>query len=231
MEILAGTSGYAFKEWEGAFYPEDLPKTEQLRHYASILPTVEINNTFYRVPKRAVVESWAAQAPDGFRFTMKASRRLTHIMKLKQPGETLEYVHRASEAFGDKLGCVFFQCPPVLRADVPRLVDFLAALPERWPVAFEFRHESWFDDTVYDALRDRNAAWVIVDDEKRPTPDVTTASFAYARLRREQYEDEAMATWIGRFEDSGADRTYVYFKHESEAPRFAQRFMGLVKSG
>ena len=231
MEFLAGTSGYAFKEWEGRFYPDGLPKTEQLRHFASVLPTVEINNTFYRVPKRTIVASWAAQAPDGFRFTMKASRRLTHIMKLKDPGETLHYVHRASQAFGDKLGCVFFQCPPVLRADVPRLEDFLAALPEQWPVAFEFRPPSWNDDAVYEALRGREAAWVIVDDEKRPTPEIVTAPFVYARLRRESYDDAALAAGAERLAATAAERGFVYFKHETEAPHMAVRFMERTRSG
>lgn len=231
MEILAGTSGYAFKAWEGRFYPEELKKTEQLAHFASRLPTVEINNTFYRVPKRTVVQSWAQQVPDGFRFTMKASRRLTHLMRLKTPGETLKYVHGSSVELGERLGAVLFQCPPALKADVPRLQDFLDALPDGWPVAFEFRHESWFDDATYDALRAKGAAWTVVDHDKNATPEIATTSWVYARLRKEEYDDAALAAWAERITDIGGERAFVFFKHETEAPHLALRFMELVGTG
>ena len=163
MRVLVGTSGYSYKEWKGNFYPEDAKPQEMLRLYAEKLSTVEINNTFYRMPSEKVLLGWAEQVPENFSFVLKASRRITHFKRLEDVGEVLSYVLQTATALGQKLGPMLFQLPPDLAKDRPRLVDFLAQLPRKWPVALEFRHASWFDDEVYEALRARNAALVVSD--------------------------------------------------------------------
>src|SRR6266542_1192270 len=151
MRVLAGTSGYSYKEWKGSFYPEDLPASEMLRYYAARLPAVEINNTFYRMPKASLLSGWAEQVPDGFRFVLKASQRITHQKRLREAGEEGGYFFRVATTLGERLGPVLFQLPPNLKRDLPRLADFLALLPPASRSAFEFRHESWFDEEVFAA--------------------------------------------------------------------------------
>src|SRR5262249_15187688 len=148
VRILVGTSGYSYKEWKPAFYPEDLPARDFLRFYAERLPTVEINNTFYRMPTAKLVSGWASEAPDSFTFALKAPQRITHIAKLQNAGETTQVFVRVAEELGSRLGPLLFQLPPFLRKDVPRLESFLettASLGRPLKVAFEFRHPSWFD--------------------------------------------------------------------------------------
>ena len=153
MKILVGTSGWSYKEWKGSFYPPKLPQDEMLGFYASRFPTVEVNNSFYRIPSEKVLAGWAEQVPPDFRFVLKASRRITHNSRLADEDGSLEYFLRAANPLGERLGATLFQLPPTFKKDAERLRGFLARLPQRWMAALEFRHASWFDDEVYDLLR------------------------------------------------------------------------------
>ena len=229
MRMLTGTSGYSYKEWVGPFYPEKTPAPDMLRFYASRFPTVEINNTFYRMPAAALLERWAQEVPEGFAFTLKAPRRITHIKRLKDTAEVVGEFFRRADALGDKLGMTLFQCPPTLRKDLPRLREFLGELPVGRRAAFEFRHDSWNDDEVYEALRERSAAWCVAEEDEGSTPFLCTSEDAYLRLRRTQYGETELRAWIDRLAAQPLERVWVYFKHEDEAlaPRFAAQFADL----
>jgi uncharacterized protein YecE (DUF72 family) len=232
MEMLAGTSGYSYKEWLGRFYPEKLPAAKMLCYYAERFRTVEINNTFYRMPAEAMLARWAEEVPVHFAFTLKAPRRITHDKRLREAeGEVGAFVQRAA-ALGSKLGVLLFQLPPYLRKDVPRLQAFLDLLPAETRAAFEFRHVSWHDDEVYEALRARAAMLCVTDTDTGDTPFVATSDFGYIRLRRTHYEDRDLQGWVERIADRKLLRTYVYFMHEDEAlgTRFAQRMNELWRA-
>lgn len=232
MQMLAGTSGYSYKEWCGHFYPEKLPASGMLRYYAERLPTVEINNTFYRMPAEAMLTRWATEVPEHFTFTLKAPRRVTHEKRLREAGpDVAEFLRRAA-ALGDKLGVLLFQLPPVLRKDLPRLRDFLSLLPSGRRVAFEFRHESWQSDDVYEALRAHGAMLCVTDTDEGDAPFVATADHGYLRLRRTHYDDADLGGWVARVAAQRLERTYVYFMHEDEAlgTRWAQRLMELWRA-
>ena len=231
MELRAGTSGFSYKEWKGSFYPEKLPAKQMLGYYAERLPAVEINNTFYRMPKASVLESWAEQVPEGFRFALKASRRITHFKRLKDAGDETGYVLGTAAALGERLGAVLFQLPPNLRCDLPRLEAFLEHVPEGTPAVFEFRHESWQEDGVLEALRARNFALCVVDAEGAPELElVATASRGYLRLRRESYAREDLAGWATRIAAQPWDEALVFLKHEDGAtgPRLAAELLELA---
>lgn len=235
MTIYAGTSGYSYKEWKGHFYPERTPAKDMLAYYAERLPAVEINNTFYRLPKESVLDAWASQVPETFRFSVKASRRITHFKRLKDTDEETAYLLRALGTLGSLLGVILFQLPPNLKKDRERLVAFLDLLPERAPVAFEFRHPSWFDEDIVDVLRERQTALCLADtDEGDETPTLlNTGPLGYLRLRRADYSDEDLAGWVERVRDQGWEQAFVFFKHEDEAagPRMAERFLALSDGG
>lgn len=229
MQVLAGTSGYSFKEWRGHFYPEKLPAEAMLSYYAKCLATVEINNTFYRMPAETVLARWASEVPARFAFTLKAPRRITHEKRLVEAGpEATEFLRRAA-TLKDKLGALLFQLPPFLKKDLPRLTDFLDLLPAGPRVAFEFRHDSWQSDDVYEALRAHGTLLCVTDADKGDTPFVATADHGYLRLRRTYYDDAALRAWLDRIAAQPLIRSYVYFMHEDEAlgARFAQRLMEL----
>lgn len=233
MELHVGTSGYSYKEWKGSFYPEDLAAKDMLSYYGERLNAVEINNTFYRLPKAAVLESWAAQVPGPFRFSIKASRRITHFARLKpEARDPTEYLLATVGALGDRLGVLLFQLPPNLKKDVERLSAFLEVLPGGTPAAFEFRHESWRDEEVHDVLRRAGAALVHADTEDSGADEevVTTARLGYVRLRRPGYDDEALHRWARRISDAGWERAFVFFKHEDEGagPRMAAMFRDVL---
>ncbi|HSH75607.1 MAG TPA: DUF72 domain-containing protein [Longimicrobiales bacterium] len=234
MQLHVGTSGYSYEEWRGSFYPDDLPKKDMLSHYGERLNAVEINNTFYRLPKRSVLEGWASQVPEGFRFSIKASRRITHFARLKEESrDPTDYLLTTLGALGPKLGAVLFQTPPNLAKDLDRLESFLAMLPEGTPGAFEFRHETWKDEAVYDALRARGMVFVCADAEDSGTdePVVVTAPWGYLRLRRPDYDDEALGRWLAEVAAAGWERAFVFFKHEDEGagPKLAARFTDLAR--
>ena len=219
MRVLAGTSGWSFKEWKGSFYPKDLPDDGMLAYYAARFPAVEINNTFYRMPKETVLVDWAAKVPPSFRFAIKASQRITHHGRLKREevADSLEYFTRVTNELGERRGPTLFQLPPNLKKDLPRLAEFLEILPRGWRSTFEFRHSSWFDDAVYETLRAKDAALCIADHDDFETPAVRTASWGYARLHRLAYDDAALATWRERLAGLGAEELYVFFKHDETA--------------
>jgi uncharacterized protein YecE (DUF72 family) len=232
MRVLVGTSGYSYKEWKGPFYPDDLPARAFLRFYAERFGTVEINNTFYRMPTSKLVATWAGEAPEGFMFALKAPQRITHIAKLKDAGETAAVFVRIAATLGARLGPLLFQLPPFLRKDVPRLAAFLeqvAALPERPRVAFEFRHASWFDDEVWAALRAHGAAVCVAEGEALQVPLVATADWGYLRLRRDEYPDELLTEWAKQILAQPWREAFVYIKHdEGDAPSVARRLVALV---
>jgi uncharacterized protein YecE (DUF72 family) len=227
MRMLAGTSGWSFKEWKGSFYPKGLAQEDELGYYAGKFPTVEINNTFYRMPKESVLMDWAAKVPPTFRFAIKASQRITHHGRLKDVADSVEYLTRMMSVLEDRRGPTLFQLPPNLKKDVPRLRDFLEVLPRRWKAAFEFRHESWFDDEVFETLRARDQALCIADHDDFQTPVMTTATWAYARLHRLTYDDAAISAWSERLEALPVEELYVFFKHDETAgsgPSAAEAF-------
>jgi uncharacterized protein YecE (DUF72 family) len=226
--LYAGASGYSFKEWCGTFYPDKLKSEEMLRYYSERLPTVEINNTFYRMPRESMLEDWAATTPEGFRFAIKASRRITHMSRIKaeSAAEPLGYLYKALAALGPKRGPVLFQLPPNLRKDLARLEDFLALLPPDHAAAFEFRNREWFSDDVYAALKAAGAALVLSErEDNEPPPLVQTAPWGYLRLRLESYDEAALAKWAQTVAATSWRETFAYFMHEPTAPAYAQALM------
>jgi uncharacterized protein YecE (DUF72 family) len=233
MKFFTGTSGYAYKEWKGSFYPEDLADDGMLRFYGERFRTVEINNTFYRLPKQNVLEHWAREVPDGFYLTVKASRRITHHKRLKNAEDLLQFLTDNLKVLGDKQGPVLFQTPPYLKKDVPRLADFQRQLPEGLRAAFEFRQASWEDEEVYDCLRQHGSAWVMSDRESdtEGAPSlVCTADFGYLRLRRETYTTEELHSWAERIRQLPLQEVFVYLMHEDEAPSYALTLQSLLEN-
>jgi uncharacterized protein YecE (DUF72 family) len=233
VKLWVGTSGYSYKEWLGNFYPERLPSKEMLRFYASRLASVEINNTFYRLPKAEVAASWAEQVPAEFRFAVKASQKITHVKRLKEAAEEVTYLYRVLAVLGGRLGPVLFQLPPNLRSDAQRLNQFVSSLPEGAIAAFEFRHPSWVNDEVFACLRARNCALCIADTDQADPPGlIPTASWGYFRLRRSNYGPDDLQAWKERVLSQGWNEAYVFFKHEDEGvgPRLAAQFVDLVSS-
>ena len=232
VRVLVGTSGFSYPAWRGTFYPEDLPAREMLSFYSHALGTVEINHTFRRLPTPALLTGWGRQTPPGFRFSLKAPQRITHLLRLRDAGSVTADFCRVAAGLGPKLGPLLFQLPPYLRFDAARLEDFLATLPPRTEPVFEFRHESWFNDETYAMLRDHRAALCIADAEELSTPPVATAPFGYLRLRREDYGDADLDTWANRVRDTGQwKRVYVYFKHEESGrgPALARAFLARMR--
>ena len=230
MQLLAGTSGFSYKEWLGKFYPEKLPAAEMLRYYAGRFATVEINNTFYRMPAEAMLARWADEVPADFAFTLKAPRRITHELRLKECETHVAEFLRRAQALGAKLGPLLFQLPPFLKKDLPRLRDFLALLPSGRLAAFEFRNDSWQDDQVYDALRAKGAMLCYTDtDEGDSPPVVATAERGYLRLRRTHYDDAELGSWAEKIAALALERAYVYFMHEDDAlgAVFARKLLDL----
>jgi uncharacterized protein YecE (DUF72 family) len=240
VRLFAGASGFSYKPWKGPFYPADLPDAGMLGYYAARLPAVEINNTFYRMPKAKVLEDWAAQTPDGFRFVLKASRKITHIHRLKDVGEMLGYLFETADTLGAKLGPMLFQLPPYMKKDLDRLRGFLNLVPDGRRIALEFRNAGWFEDDVFDALRERDAALCLAETEpddkeggNETVPLIATASWGYLRLRRDDYADGDLEAWAERIRGQGWSEAYVFFKHEDEgaAPKLALRLMEIVGAG
>ena len=231
-KLWAGASGYSFREWCGPFYPEKMKPDAMLPFYAKQLSTVEINNTFYRMPKRTVLESWAACTPETFRFAIKASRRITHMSRINAESckEPLGYLYENLQGLGAKRGPVLFQLPPNLKKDLPRLEAFLTLLPANHEAAFEFRNDSWFGDDVYAALKGVGAALVLSErEDNAPPPLVETAPWGYLRLRLENYSDADLAAWAKTIARTGWKDTYVYFMHEPTAPGYARSLMQLAQ--
>jgi uncharacterized protein YecE (DUF72 family) len=230
MRIVAGTSGFAYKEWKGNFYPEDLPDKRMLEYYVSQLPTVEINNTFYRMPNANAIARWIEVLPEGFRLVLKATRRITHFARLGDVEDTLAYLLETTEPLGERLAAHLFQLPPNFARDDDRLQVLLDRVPSDRKIAVEFRHASWFDDGIYEMLRARDAAMVIADGEKVDVPLEATASWGYVRLREADYSEEDLAAWLDRIVAQPWQEALVFFKHEDagEGPEYAHGLMRLA---
>ena len=232
MHLFVGTSGYAYKQWKGKFYPAKCTDKDMLGFYGQQFNTVEINNTFYRMPSERVLEHWCEEVPQDFSFSIKASRRITHHGRLKDVSDSVAFLFKQLAVMGNKLGPVLFQLPPNLKLDLPRLLSFLDLLPANQKVALEFRHISWFDDAVFAALRERDVALCIADGElKEDVPFVSTAPWGYLRLRAVEYTDDAIGDWAEVVRSQDWNEVYVFFKHEDEAtgPRLAKRFIEICE--
>ena len=231
MIIRIGTSGYSYKEWKGSFYPEGLTNDGMLEYYAGKFDAVEINNTFYRMPSSKTIEKWAGQVGDGFTFIIKASRRITHMGRLKEVGDSVGYLFDKVAGLGEKLGPVLFQLPPYLQAEPERLETFLSLLPEGRRAVMEFRHVSWLTDRVYETLREHNVAMCLGDGELKQgeVPFLSTADWGYLRLRDVGYDDAKLVSWAKRIRAQRWSEVFVFFKHEDDGagPDLARRFRDL----
>ena len=233
MNVLVGTSGFAFKEWKGPFYPTDLKDDAMLGFYSGRYPTVEINNTFYRLPREHVLQDWASRVPTGFTFSIKASQRITHYGRLR-PGAApaLQFLLTNTSTLGDKLGPILFQLPPNMQKDVALLTGFLALLPRDRRFTVEFRHESCFHPDVFAALRDHDVALCVSESEEFSGVNVATASWGYLRLHRQDYDDEMLRGWQERLADHAWCDAYVFFKHDyidGSGPLAVERFGTMVR--
>jgi len=228
MNLYVGTSGFSYKEWKGSFYPEDLPDKQMLHYYGERFRSVEINNTFYRMPKASVLEAWAQEVPAEFKFVLKAPQRITHMQRLKDVDDSVSFLLKTAAVLKDRLGLLLFQLPPYLKKDVPRLRAFLPLIPREQRFGFEFRHESWFDEEVFALLREHQSALCIAEAEDGvEVPFVSTANWGYLRLRRPDYGDTELKSWGDRVRSQNWTDAFIFFKHEDEGkgPMMAKRFL------
>lgn len=232
-QLFVGTSGFAFKEWKGSFYPEGVTDKKMLSHYSSVLPSVEINYTFRRMPTESTIENWRTQAAEGFKLSLKAPQRITHIKRLNDVQDDVDEFVRVVRGLQDRLGAILFQLPPSFRFDRERLEKFLAGLPPVCAFAMEFRHDSWTVAEVKELLAKSNVAFCGADTDERALEEVpATAGHAYLRLRRQEYSAEDLSMWgkrVGEFLNKGSD-VYCYFKHEggTVGPEYAKALRGAV---
>jgi uncharacterized protein YecE (DUF72 family) len=233
MRFIVGTSGYDYPKWKGSFYPDKLPRKEMLSYYAQQFSAVEINGSFYRMPTMDVVESWAREVPDSFQFVLKAPQTITHRKRLKNSQDELDVLIKTSSVLKQRLGPLLFQLPPNFKKDLPKLESFLGLIDGGVRAAFEFRHQSWFDDEVFACLRANSCALCIADADDLPVTDVVgTTGWGYVRLRREEYTDECLGEWVEKLRSQAWDEAYVFFKHEDTGtgPKLASRFNKLVET-
>ncbi len=231
MKVRVGTSGYGYKEWKGSFYPKTIAADAMLPFYASKFGTVEINNTFYRMPTRKVVAAWADQVPADFAFVLKAPQKVTHFSRLKAVTAPVRAFLKVAGELGKKQGPLLFQLPPNFKKDMARLRHLLGLLPKSVRAAIEFRHASWFDDEVYAALRAKSVALCAVHNEDGKSPLVATAPFGYLRLRDAAYTNAELRAWASDIRAQGWEEAWVFFKHEDEGrgPKLAKRLRALVE--
>ena len=235
--LYAGTSGFAYPAWKPAFYPAKLPSKQFLKHYSERLNCVEINYTFRRLPAAATLEGWVGQTPPDFVFAVKANQRITHILRLKNAEQATEVFLKAIDPLrtSRRLGPVLFQLPPQLKCDLALLRDYLALLPEGQQYAFEFRHQSWLADPVYDELRGRNVSLCVAESEKLEVPEVITACFVYYRLRKPEYTSRDIDAFAERSREllAGGRDLYLMFKHEEtpEGALNAERLLDRLRTG
>jgi uncharacterized protein YecE (DUF72 family) len=233
LSIFYGFGGFypIQRDLKDTFYPKDLPEKKLLHYYGERFRTVEINNTFYRIPNASVLEAWAADVPADFKFVLKAPQRITHTQRLKDADESVRCLLEVAGVLKDRLGPLLFQLPPNLKKDVPLLRDFLTLLPPGRRAAFEFRHQSWFDDEVFGLLRQHLTALCIAEAEgDLQVPFVSTAHWGYLRLRLPDYTDADLKTWLKRVQEQDWKDAFVFFKHEDEGkgPQMAKRFLELA---
>lgn len=228
--IMVGTSGFAYKEWKGSFYPEKLPARKYLSYYAEHFHTTEINNTFYRMPTSKLCEGWYAEVPEDFSFTLKLSQRITHFKRLKNVDDDMGFFLDSAANLKEKLGPILVQLPPNFKKDLEVLDAFLAAFAKQGRLAFEFRHASWFDDDLFELLRKYNTAFGVVEKEEGESgvvPRAVTGEFVYMRLRKGEYSDDEMLEWA-RWIRSQTVPVYCYLKHDERAPLLAKRLMNAL---
>ena len=231
MSIRVGTSGWAYTAWKPGFYPPKLPSKDFLKFYSTQLNAVEVNYTFRRFLTEKVIAGWIQQTPESFHFIVKAHQVLTHIKRLKDAEESLKrFVDSiAPLEQAHRLGPVLFQLPPNFKADAARLDSFLSLVPRASRVAFEFRHESWFNDEIYDVLKRWNAALCLAETDDFQTPDVFTADFAYFRFRRSEYPAKARMKIAEGMRSRAASlrEAYAFFKHEEnpDSPNWAREVL------
>jgi uncharacterized protein YecE (DUF72 family) len=233
MKLHVGTSGYSYKEWKGNFYPEDLPAKEMLAYYSRRLPAVEINNTFYRLPQASMIQNWKEQVPKLFRFSIKASQRITHIKRINNVADETKYLLETAALLEERLGVVLFQLPPNMKKDTERLKTFLDLLSADTRSAFEFRHDTWVDDEVFELLQAKNCALVVSDTDEKPlTEIINTATWGYLRLRRTTYDENDLLEWMKRVQAQKWNDAFIFFKHEDEGvgPKLAAKFLELAKT-
>jgi uncharacterized protein YecE (DUF72 family) len=235
MNIYVGTSGFGHKEWKGKFYPEKISATDMLRYYAGRLNTVEINNTFYHMPKESVLASWAGQVPDDFVFALKAPQVITHIKQLRNVFEEVEYLFKSLAVLGKKLGPILFQFPKSFHVNAAALESFLGLIPSTVSCAFDFRSPTWLEESIPDLLRVKGRhSWCVEDTDENPVQEIiTTTTWGYLRMRRSDYRDADLTQWAEMILSQKWERAFVFFKHEDEAKgaELAIRFQELVGSG
>jgi uncharacterized protein YecE (DUF72 family) len=230
VTLRIGTSGYSYKEWKGSFYPEDLKAADMLSFYARHLGTVEINNTFYRLPTVKLLEGWASQVPDGFRFVLKVSQKITHFKRLKDVNEEMTYLVENAKTLGPKLGAFLVQIPPNFKRDDERLAAFLGLLPPGMLAALEVRNPSWMVPQVYALLEKHGVALVSSQTAEEPEPQlVRTAPWGYLRLRKMSYHPDELYDWSRRIADMGWEDAFVFFKHEQIAPDLAEKLTAAAR--
>lgn len=234
--LFIGTSGWSYADWRGRFYPHELPRKEWLAWYSTRFRSAEINGSFYRTPKIESVEGWRAETPANFRFSWKASQFITHWKRLSaSSANSLELMKTRLAVLGPKCGPILFQLPERFHADPARLDDFLAMLAPKRRYAFEFRHASWYEDSVYELLSKHNAALCISDHHRAPAPWIATARHVYVRGHgptgkyKGRYSERTLATWAAQLECwlGSKKAVYVYFDNDQKgaAPKDAARLM------
>jgi uncharacterized protein YecE (DUF72 family) len=226
-----GTSGFSYDPWKGVFYPEKIKKDAMLTFYANVFNTVEINNTFYRMPTETLLAGWQTQVPAGFRFAIKTPQRITHIGRLKEVQDPSARFFEVKKVLGEQNGPTLVQLPPNMKIDLDRLSAFLALVPEHERLVFEFGNASWLEAETYAVLRAFGRACLcVVDDEKDRATLVSLGDFAYARLRREVYSDAELEDWTARLREIGTKEQWLFFKHEDAGtgPKLAQRMQSIV---
>jgi len=230
--VLIGTSGFSYKEWCGSFYPEKIAGPKMLAFYAQRFPAVEINYTFRAMPRKQMLEKWCGETPENFRFSLKASQRITHIAKLKNVESEVNYFIETAQVLGERLGPTLVQLPPGLKKDLPVLKDFLALLNGRMKAAFEFRNKQWLDDETFAVLQQAGCALCIAESDKLASPVVRTAPYTYLRLRKEDYTDEELAAWGEKIKALAAEcaEVYVFLKHATGAPALVEKLTAMVGS-
>jgi uncharacterized protein YecE (DUF72 family) len=233
MKIYTGTSGYGYKPWKGRFYPKDLPEKDMLKYYSSQFNSVEINNTFYSMPSAAILQSWKTEVPAGFRFFIKAPSKITHVKRLKNCEDELKYFIDLSLTIEKSFSGFLFQLPPNYKKNMEVFENFISLIPPKIKAAFEFRHESWQEQEVYNCLKKRNFALCMADTDELPVKNiVATASWGYLRLRKEDYSEMEIKAWYNKITKQEWKEVFIYFKHEDKAngTRFAAKLRDLNKA-
>lgn len=228
-QVLVGTSGYSYSEWKGLFYPKDMSARDYLRYYSEQFQTTEINNTFYRFPSQSATSGWKAQVPPEFRFSLKLTQKITHHKKLANANEEMNYFLEGVAPIFDQLAAILVQLPPYLRRDLSALAAFLEAWSSSWPLAFEFRHASWYDAEVYRTLVDHRASFVLAETEGRPAERIVTGPFIYIRLRKTTYEPPELDEWV-QWIRQRKEPVFVYVKHDQRAPVLARELSNLLEN-